>query len=402
MQPLLVHAGLQSYQGTSILVRKASWEVAGKVLGLHVLLLNLAMDLDDPVLGFTGSWVNALAERVANVTVVTMTAGHMDVRANVTVHSLGKERGHSEPRRLLEFYRAIGRAARARPVDACFAHMSPLFASLFTPVGRILGIPTLLWYAHGAVSMKLRLAHFLVDRCVTSTPFGFRLPSSKLYVIGQGIDGSRFRPPAKPSHAYPTTLVTVGRTSATKRIHEMVEALARVRHRHGEQLRLEIWGGPATEQDLAYERSVRERAEQLGIGDAVVFSGRVSYAHIPTAYQRGAVFVNLCDSGSLDKAILEAMASGCVTICRNEAFAAIAAKHGLETLVPGPSAKDLAESIERAATLAPTDRARVVSKLRRIVEQQHSLDRLSDTLVRHLCELADARQTDRTGGCDSR
>ena len=50
-----------------------------------------------------------------------------------------------------------------------------------------------LWYAHTSVTPTLRLAHALADRCLTSTPAGFRIPSEKLFVVGQGIDLDQFR-----------------------------------------------------------------------------------------------------------------------------------------------------------------------------------------------------------------
>ena len=73
--------------------------------------------------------------------------------------------------------------------------MAPLFAVLFAPVAKSSRIPILLWYAHASVTPTLRLAHALVDRCITASSDGFRLTSDKLFVIGHGIDVERFRPP---------------------------------------------------------------------------------------------------------------------------------------------------------------------------------------------------------------
>ena len=159
---------------------------------MNLLVLNLAMDSSHTALGFTTAWTNALARRCDHVSVITMLKGELAVDSNVTVHSLGKERGWSEPRRLVEFYRLVSRVVRERHIDACFAHMAPLFASLFAPVAKAKGIPVLLWYAHGALPLKVRIAHALADRCVTSTPSAFRLKSEKIFVIGQGIDTAAF------------------------------------------------------------------------------------------------------------------------------------------------------------------------------------------------------------------
>src|SRR5215204_1966372 len=174
-----------------------------------VLLFNLRMDLDDPVLGFASRWVEAIAERVDRVTVITMQAGRVDPPENVIVHSLGKERGWSEPRRAAAFYRYCARVIRASPPDVCFSHMIPVLSVLFAPIGRALRIPTLMWYAHGATPRELRIAERLVDRCITSTPEGFRIPSAKLHVLQQGIDVERLAPPAGGIDHRSMTIVSV-------------------------------------------------------------------------------------------------------------------------------------------------------------------------------------------------
>jgi hypothetical protein len=95
---------------------------------VNLLLFNLGLDAAHPVLGHTTPWTNELARRCEHVSVITMFVGEVTVEPNVTVYSLGKELGRSEPRRLLEFYRLVHRALGERSIDACFAHMAPLFA----------------------------------------------------------------------------------------------------------------------------------------------------------------------------------------------------------------------------------------------------------------------------------
>src|SRR3954451_5539339 len=135
------------------------------------------MDAAHSTLGHTTLWVNELARRCDHVSVITMFAGELAVDDNVTVHSLGKELGRSEPRRLVEFYRLVGRVLDERSIDACFAHMAPLFTVLFAPVARRRHIPVLLWFAHSSVTPTLRAAHAVADRCVTATSASFRLSS---------------------------------------------------------------------------------------------------------------------------------------------------------------------------------------------------------------------------------
>jgi hypothetical protein len=60
---------------------------------MRVLYFSLAVDADDPILGFTGRWIRELAGRVEFVHVITMSAGRVEVPGNVRIYSVGKERG---------------------------------------------------------------------------------------------------------------------------------------------------------------------------------------------------------------------------------------------------------------------------------------------------------------------
>jgi glycosyltransferase involved in cell wall biosynthesis len=358
---------------------------------LNLLVFNEAMDLNHTALGFKGAWVNALAEQCEHVSVITMTAGEIDVAPNVTVRSLGKERGWSEPRRLVEFYRLVNRAIAEHDVDACFIHMAPLFAALIAPVARRHRIPVLLWHAHGAVSARLRLGHALADRCVTATPASFSLPSDKLQVIGHGIDVDLFRPPQSTPARYESTLLSIGRIAPTKKVDEMVSALARLRER-GRDVRLELTGSALTPDDERYEAEVRRQVEDLGLGDAVSFCGKAGFGEVAARYHHGSVFLNLSETRSMDKAILESMASGCIPVSRNESFLSLAAEHGLERLVPGPGADGVAEAVEIALALEPGERAALSERLRDIVVREHRLEVLIDRILDQLRELVAERR----------
>lgn len=353
---------------------------------MRVLLFNLRTDVDHTALGFTTAWINALAPHCERIEVITMHRGRLDVAANVEVRSVGREQGLGRIRRLLRFYRlALSAAIRRRP-DVCFAHMTPLFASLFSPIARMRRIPILLWYAHGNVTRELRIAHALADRCATSTANGFRLPSGKLSVLGQGVDVERFRLPSRRAAGYERTVLSIGRMTPSKQMEEALEAVAAARA--SIDLRLRVVGGPVSEDDVAYDARIRARARELGLEGAVEFVGAVPYAQIASEYAAGATFLNLSSTGSLDKAILEAMASGCIPVSRNTSFAALAAQHGFGELVAGPGAEGAADALVRVMSKAAGERDELSERLRAVVVAEHSLERLAAAVAGELQALA--------------
>lgn len=356
---------------------------------MRLLLFNLRTDADDTALGFTTAWINAIAARCDSVDVVTLHAGRIEVANNVTVHSAGRERGYGRWRLLARFYRLVTLVVLRRRPHVCFAHMTPLLASLFWPVRKVAGVPLLLWYAHGNVTRELKIAERLADRCVTSTAAGFRLPSHKLHVLRQGIDVNRFRPPLASAPEYERTVLVLGRLTPSKHVDEAIRALALIRRQHTD-LRLRVVGGPVTPADEQYCRDIAALVEELALRDAVQLVGAVPFARIAEQYAMGGVFLNLGSTGSLDKAILESMASGCIPLSRNDAFAELATEHGLEDLVIGPGAEAIAEALCRVLSMTPAARAVLRPRLRMIVDREHSLERLAGDVHRELEALTGA------------
>lgn len=358
-------------------------------MSARLLLFNLRTDVDDTALGFTTTWINAIAPQWGSVDVVTMHAGRLELADNVVVHSLGREHGHGRWRMLARFYLlTISLLLRRRP-DVCFAHMTPLLASLFWPVRKLFGVRLLLWYAHGSVTRQLKIAERLADRCATSTPAGFRLPSTKLALLGQGVDVTRFQPPAAPAADYEQTVLCIGRLTASKQVDEVIRALALAR-RQRPDLRLRVVGGPITPADDNYAREIARLVDELALGDAVQLVGPVPFACIAEQYGAGGLSVNL-GAGALDKAILESMAAGAIPVARNDAFRDLAAAHGLPELVVGTGVEGVAEALVRLASLPPSERASLRVRLRAMVEREHSLERLAGELQRELQALVATR-----------
>lgn len=359
---------------------------------MHLLVFNIRTDATDTALGFTTTWLNGLAERCRRVSVITMHSGELLLSNNVSVRSLGGERNLSRVDRVVTFYRAVRDVMAEEPLDACFAHMTPRLAIMFAPIAKRHGIPTLLWYAHGSTSRQLQLAHGVVDRCVTSTPAGFGIPSAKLAVVGQGIDTDAFEPPGILPDQYESTLLSVGRLTARKRLDEVIRALSLLHKRGRSELRLELVGGPITHEDRDVRATLDRVIDALQLRDAVTFHGPVPHTKIHSQYHRGAIFVNLSQTGSLDKAILESMASGCIPVSRNASFATLAERHGMQSLVPSEGHASVADRIETILALAPSEREGLSRRLRDIVVQGHSLHGLLDRIVDHLRELAASRR----------
>lgn len=348
---------------------------------LRMLLFNLATDTDEPALGFTTTWINALAARCEIIDVLTMQAGRLSVSDNVRVFSDGRERGYSKPHRVFEFYRVLLRLLCERRYDICFAHMAPLYTIMAKPLLRLYRIPVVLWYAHGTISLMLRIAEKLADRIVTSTVEGFRLPSNKLVVIGQGIDTTVFAPPIARYQSDQTfTIAAVGRIAPIKKLDILIEAVWLLVHNNGlPDIRLQIVGGTYPK-DRWYEEKLKDRVNQLHLNRVVDFRGPVPFEHIVRVYQEADVTVNLSQTGSLDKAILESMSCGVPAVTSNEAARPILQRWTDILLFSANDPETLALRLKAIMTLELKDRQQLALALRQVVIKHHSLDQLATRL----------------------
>lgn len=344
---------------------------------LRLLWFNLATDADAPNLGFATEWINALAPHCDYIDVISMRVGRVEVAANVRVLSLGKERGYSEMRRAGRFYRLLWSTLRARPHDACFAHMQPLFAAMGAPLLQLYGVPLTLWYAHRAVTLRLRLAAMAATRVVSPSRESFRLPGDKLRITGHGIDVERFSP-SEPAPG-PFTILCPGRIAPVKRLETLLAA-AELMAAQGARFRLRFLGA-IYPQDRQYAADIRARAERSGLKDCVEFADAVPHEDVTAELHRAHAMVNLSATGSIDKAVLEAMACGIPVVTANEAFVEMLAPWAGRALTPPDDPQALAQRLQGLMAMESGARVEMGRELRALVERDHSMQRLVEHLL---------------------
>jgi glycosyltransferase involved in cell wall biosynthesis len=347
---------------------------------MRLLLFNLATDADDPILGFTTRWIQALAKRVEFIHVITMRAGRIEVPENVRVYSVGKEKGYSEPRRAVEFYRYLFRVLREDRIDACFSHMIPIFTVLAAPVLKVKKIPIVTWYAHPSLTWVLKLAHHLSDRMVASVATAYPYRKDKLVVVGQGIDTDLFCPDGSPPEE-PPMILCVGRLSPVKDHPTLIRAAALLRERWKKPFRVVILGGPAGPKDEPYVRFLYQLVEELNLQDIVSFHPPVPQSALPNWYRRCTVHVNLTPTGFGDKVAWEAMACGRPCIAANEGFRETMGRWEDLLLFNHGNVRELAEKLRALLAMSEEKRLEIGSALRKNVMKNHSLEGLVKRLV---------------------
>ncbi len=320
---------------------RASLEAAAR---LRLLVITQRVDANDTNLGVHISWLRELATR-ADLTVIAQSVGSYELPPNVRVISLGKEKGASKLVQLtrLKWYTFC----QLRRNDACLVLMVAWYAALAGWYGKLLRRPVYLWYTHKHVPLSLRVANLFVRRIFTASNESLRLDTKKKLILGHAIPLDAF---ALGTGRDPHVVKTIGRISRSKRLEDIAQAVASL-NASGMTLRFEIIGEPVTADDKAYAASLAS--------EHVTLRGGMPYADIAKEYQTAGVFVNASDTGSLDKAVLEAMATGCPVVTSNVAFKAIVPEG---CFVPSKDIPAMAEAIRTQLTRPPSPeslRARV-------------------------------------------
>jgi glycosyltransferase involved in cell wall biosynthesis len=345
------------------------------------------VDPADDLFGHVNGWATALADRVERLYVVALWPGRPALPANARFATLGKEPGEggagavaSRLGWLARLQRIVARLCLRGEIDAVLAHMGPVFAVAAAPIARLTGRPTFLWYAHGHVSPLLRLAHVLVDGVGTSTPDGFRIASPKVTITGQGIDLDRFR----PAETWPANerLLSVGRFSPVKRYETLIDALAEPELAGSDDLEVQLVGGVHSDAEAAYLDGLRSRTQAHGLERRVRFVAGLPHAEIVPTYQQATLFATTSETGSLDKAVLEAAACGLPPIVCNPAFRELYGRSWPElSFGQLGDVKGLSGQIAAWLERSPVERRDVADEIRAEIARSHSVDHWADAVI---------------------
>jgi glycosyltransferase involved in cell wall biosynthesis len=335
---------------------------------MRLLVLTQAVDLDDPVLGFFHRWLEEFARHFEHIHVICLKEGERALPPQIAVHSLGKEKGHGRLRYLLRFY-ALTTAYR-HDYDAVFIHMNEEYAILGALLWRLWGKKVVLWRNHRMGSWRTKLACAMVHVVCYTSPESYVVRFQNAVRMPIGIDTKQFAPqentPEKGS------VLFLGRLDTVKNVDIFVEALGRLAD---QKFHANIYGSP-TYADESYARAVKERAALMVERGLVSFYPAVRHDKAAALYASHAIYVNLTPSGSFDKTIGEALASGCVVVAANAAVEDV-----LGDLLVAPLSTDCAaERIRYALALSNEERVTWARNGREYVEREHSLALLAGRL----------------------
>jgi glycosyltransferase involved in cell wall biosynthesis len=345
-----------------------------------------AVDLEDPVSPTTVNWIDALARKpiVGHVTVLALREGRHELPANVDVVTI---RRSNRLATAAAFYRQILAALRNRP-DCFLVYQGGPYPLMLLPFKYLGRIPIVQWKAHPYISRMMAFyARWCDDLVLTSARAAFPMDLEKVRVVGQGVDTHHFKIEPRTRRA---DLIAVGRLAPTKRIGEMIRAVAAANVEFGTQYTLNVCG-PTLEGREEYARRMTELVAELGAEAWVSIDGPVRQEHLPELLNAHRACLNFT-VGALDKTAVEAMACGLPIISTNDAVAEVLPRDLRPLLISDKFDTELqAAAIHGLLSKTDDEIEQIGVRLRDMVASNHSTDGLLDRILEEIEALLQER-----------
>lgn len=341
---------------------------------MKLVIWTQVVDKHDPLLGFFHDWIKTFAKKFERVDVICFSSGEINLPDNVKIHTLGKAAGFSKFRQLINFYKHFARLVN-NDTDYVLFHMGAIMNILAVPFYFSKKIKrhrtTYLWWkTHGHINLVGRLALLFVDRIYTASKESFPIKTSKKKVVGHAIDTDLFVD--KNEHSEPVILV-VGRKMSRKRIEKALTIASNLKLT-GENFSMKIIGPDSNSE---YLNKLKNIISEQTLEPEVLLLSAMTQIDLNEEYSKAQLLLNMSDTDSVDKVVLEAMASGVIPVTCTNAFADILSSYKLFF-----SKDDIDGMSNRVKELLhnPTERSTIKGKLRDIVVDKHSLATISNRI----------------------
>ena len=336
---------------------------------MKLLIITQVVDKNYVPLCFAVEWFREFGKQCEKVIVISQKVGEYDLPPNVQVHSLQKEEGKSKLLQVFRFYHLAWKYRKE--YEAVFVHMTPIWVVFGAPLWIMLRKRMYLWYEARGTGWNLRLGLKFVRKAFSASPGGMPIKTKNSVLTGHGIDTAFFIFGSSPRD--PNLILTVGRITKAKRLDLIVQCFAALSPTY----RLQITGVPITEEDYKTRAMLEALIQTLGIETRVTFN-TIPDEELRLVLKKATLFLHASEATSLDKAPLQAMASGCLVVTASP----VVKPHVPEACRAEP--KKMGEVTKKLLLLPKEEDQKLRKELRSIIERGHSLPTLIRKLVNEM------------------
>ncbi|MFT5179645.1 MAG: glycosyltransferase involved in cell wall biosynthesis [Candidatus Paceibacteria bacterium] len=343
---------------------------------MRLLVFTQEVDKNDPIMGFFHNWILKLSKKTDSLIVICLRKGEYDLPKNVKVLSLGKEDGRSVIKYVFRFYKYI--ILEWRNYDNVFVHMNQEYVLLGGMLWRLFGKKVSMWRNHPAGNFLTNIAIRLssVVFCTSNSSYTAKYKKTKIMPVGIDVDIFSVVPGIERKRS---SILIFGRISPIKKVHVIVDALNML-HEEGVLFTADSFG-EALEQHKGYYDEVLAKAKPLIDNNIMTFSKGIPNYRAPEEFSKSELYINATPDGSFDKTILEAMSCGSLPVVCNSSLEGVISS---ETIFKVDNPTDLKEKIKNSINLSDEEKEREREYIRKIVVEDHSLEKLINSLLYNL------------------
>lgn len=341
---------------------------------MKLLVITQTIDVHNTTLGFFTGWVEEFSKRFDSVEVICLSRGQYVLPSNVTVYSLGKEKGNSRLQYIKNFFTYIWRLRGS--YDAVFVHMNQEYVVLGGLFWKLLGKKIFFWRNHPYGNIWTRIAILFSHQVFCTADKSFTAHYKKTKLMPAGVDTRIFRPDDSTVREKGSLLI-FGRVAPVKQIEKAIDATAGLLAK-GFSTEISIVGD-WLDRDITYVESLKKRVAEARIEPSVHFVRGVDFVHAPMTFQSHEISLNFTDSGSFDKTVIEALACGTKVLVSNTS---------MKSLLPAVSyttgeVDDVLEKLNTLLSFSLEENVQYAAQTREVVENQ-SLSKLMDMLYTYI------------------
>lgn len=325
----------------------------------------------------TRSWVDGFAGRLGHDVHVVSINRTGEFGPSVVLHNIGGAEGTRDTRGKLGYLTSIGR------VRAVIRDVQPDLVigyriASYGYVGARTGFRPLAIVAQGQHIITPR--HSLPKRIfamtaireanlihswaphVTQRLLELGAAPEKILTCHRGIDLANFSARA-PGDEAQMSVITTRRLSRWYMVDVIVRAIAMARAENDAIAGTIVGDGPARDE-------LKELASELGVADRMLFTGPIDHGRLPVLLRGSSIYASAVPTDGVSASLLEAMATGCFPVVRDNAANRYWIEHGRNgLLVVDGDPRAYARAIVEASRNDEL-RARAASENRRIVEER--------------------------------
>jgi glycosyltransferase involved in cell wall biosynthesis len=339
-----------------------------------ILIINYAMDSNDPIFSHQFEAVEEISKYFRNVFVITGKLQSRSTNENITIYSTNWKE-NSNRKNIKNFLKIYFKIMNDNNPTNVFSHMTAVQSGLICLHTWLKRKKHYLWYAHASNNIFLILNYLFLDGFVTSTKGSFPFRTKKLRIIGQAINSDVFSKTKEINYDLKNRkslkLVHIGRFDKSKNIDLIISSALKSQTKNKKFEFTQI-GEPSNFDNINYYKAISNKYKKEIKDNVIKINANINRKQVPFILSNYDIFIHAFE-GSLDKSVVEATLLEMPVVTINKEY--INEFGGWNKNINNIAGIKLDEELNFLLSLDEESIRKEIQKRKKIAIERHSLDK---------------------------